>query len=66
LHQSTQNHEIVYSDRSSEYEQILIRSLLRKTKDTNMADGSVLKLIFCSAEKTHEPLYLDEVWYDER
>jgi hypothetical protein len=34
LHHSTQNHEILYSDRPSEDEQIL-----RKTKNTNMAGG---------------------------
>jgi hypothetical protein len=37
LHQSTWDHASVYSGRSSEYEQLLIRPFLRKTKNTNMA-----------------------------
>jgi hypothetical protein len=39
LHQSTWNHGILYADRASEDEQLSIRSLLRKNKNTNMADG---------------------------
>jgi hypothetical protein len=39
LHQSTWNHEILHSDRYLENEQLLIRPLLRETKNMNMADG---------------------------
>jgi hypothetical protein len=37
LHQSTWDHEILYTDRSSKDEQLLIRQFLSKTKNTNMA-----------------------------
>jgi hypothetical protein len=37
LHQSTWDHEILYADRSSKDEQLLIRPFLSKTKNTNMA-----------------------------
>jgi hypothetical protein len=36
LHQSTWDHEILYTDRSSKDEQLLIRQFLSKTKNTNM------------------------------
>jgi hypothetical protein len=36
----------VYSDRSSEYEQVLIGPLLPKTKNWNMDGGLNLKLTF--------------------
>jgi hypothetical protein len=39
LHQSTWDHEILYADRSSEDEQIVIRPALRETKNTNMESG---------------------------
>jgi hypothetical protein len=39
LHQSTQDLEIVYPEKSYEDGQLLIRPLLRKAKDTNMAAG---------------------------
>jgi hypothetical protein len=37
LHQSTWDHEILYTDRSSKDEQLLIRPFLSKTKNTIMA-----------------------------
>jgi hypothetical protein len=37
LHQSTWANEILYTDRSSKDEQLLMRSFLSKTKNTNMA-----------------------------
>jgi hypothetical protein len=37
LHQSTWDHEILYNDRSSNDEQLLMRPFLSKTKNTNMA-----------------------------
>jgi hypothetical protein len=39
LHQSTLVHEILYADKSSKDEKLLMISLLRKTKNTNMASG---------------------------
>jgi hypothetical protein len=39
LHQSTEDHKFLYSDRSSEDKQLFIRSFLRETKNTNMAGG---------------------------
>jgi hypothetical protein len=37
LNQSTWEHEILYTDRSSKDEKLLIRPFLSKTKNTNMA-----------------------------
>jgi hypothetical protein len=37
LHQSAWDHEILYTDRSSEDEQLLTVPFLSKTKNTNMA-----------------------------
>jgi hypothetical protein len=37
LHQSTWDYEILYTDRYSKDEQLLIRPFLSKTKNTNMA-----------------------------
>jgi hypothetical protein len=39
LHKPTWDHEILYADRSSEEEQLLIRPHLRKTKSTAMVGG---------------------------
>jgi hypothetical protein len=36
LHQSTWDHEILYTDRSSNDEQLLIKPFLSQTKNTNM------------------------------
>jgi hypothetical protein len=36
LHQSTWDHEILYPERSSKDEQILMRTFLSKTNNTNM------------------------------
>jgi hypothetical protein len=60
LHQSTWDHEILYSDRYSKDEQLLIGSVLLKTKNTNMAAVWMLKFIVCFVETTHEPLHLDK------
>jgi hypothetical protein len=38
LHQSTWDHEILYYDRSSEDEQLLIRQFLRETKNMKVAE----------------------------
>jgi hypothetical protein len=46
LHQSTWGHNILYADRSSEGEQLLIWPLLRETKNTYMAGSWKLKLTF--------------------
>jgi hypothetical protein len=46
--------------RSSKYEQLLIRPLLRKIKNTNMAGGWKLKRTFYFMETTQEPLQLDK------
>jgi hypothetical protein len=43
----------VYSGRSSEYEQLLIRPFLRKTKNTNMAGDWMFKYIFYFMDRTH-------------
>jgi hypothetical protein len=37
--QLTWDHEILYADRASESEQILIRPLSRETKNTNIVGG---------------------------
>jgi hypothetical protein len=37
LHRSTWEHEILYTDRSSKKEQLLMRPFLPKKKNTNMA-----------------------------
>jgi hypothetical protein len=37
LHQSTWDHEILYTDRSSNDEQLLMRPFLSRIKNTNMA-----------------------------
>jgi hypothetical protein len=37
LHHSTWDHEILYTDRSSKDEQLLMRPFLSKIKNTNMA-----------------------------
>jgi hypothetical protein len=50
-------HGILYADRLSKDEQLLIRSLLRETKN-----GGRLKLTFtfCFMERTHKPFHLDK------
>jgi hypothetical protein len=60
LHQSTSDHEILYTDRSSKDEQLLERPFFQKQKNTNMAAVWMLKFIVCFVETTHEPLYLDK------
>jgi hypothetical protein len=60
LHQSMWIHEILYTDRSSKDEQLLMRPFLSKTKSTNMAASWMLKFIVCFVEITHEPLHLDK------
>jgi hypothetical protein len=50
----------VYPEKSYEDGQLLIRPLLRKAKDTNMAAGWLLKLTFNFMEKIHEQLHLDK------
>jgi hypothetical protein len=49
------NNEILYADGSSKDKQLLIKSLLQKNKNTNMAGGCRLKFMFCFMETTHEP-----------
>jgi hypothetical protein len=60
LHQSTWDYEIVYTDRSSKDEQLLIRPFLSKTKNTNMAAVWMLKFVVCFVETIREPLHLDK------
>jgi hypothetical protein len=65
LHQSTWDHQILYTDKSSKDEQPLIRPFLSKTKNTNMAAVWMLKFIVCFVETTHEPLHLDKWTLDK-
>jgi hypothetical protein len=46
LHQSTWDHTILYANKSLEDEQLLIRPLLRESKNMNMAGGWMLKFTF--------------------
>jgi hypothetical protein len=64
LHQSAWDHDILYADRSSEDEELVIKPLLWKTKNTKIASGGKLKFTFYSVERTHEPLRLNE-WSSE-
>jgi hypothetical protein len=48
----------LYADRYLEDEQLLIRSLLRKSKNMNMAGGWKLKCTFDFMERTHKPFHL--------
>jgi hypothetical protein len=57
LHQSTWDHEILYTDRSSNDEQLLMKPVLSETKNTNMAAIWMLKFIVCFVEATHKPLH---------
>jgi hypothetical protein len=61
VHQSMWDHGILYSDRPSEDEQLLLRPLLWKTKNTNMAGGWNLKFTLGFMETTHEPLHLRQI-----
>jgi hypothetical protein len=58
LHQSMWDHIILYSDRSSEDEQLLMRPLMRESKNINMASGWMVKFTFYFMNRTHEPLHL--------
>jgi hypothetical protein len=58
LYQSSLDLEILYDDRSLRDKQLLIRPFLRKSKNSNMADGLKSKLTFRFMDRTHEPLYL--------
>jgi hypothetical protein len=60
MDQSSWDHKILYANRSSEDEQLLIRPILREPKNTSMAGGWKLKLTFYFMKTTHEPLYLDK------
>jgi hypothetical protein len=53
LHQSTWDHEVLYADISSKDKQLLIRSLLRKTKNSNMEGLRMLKFTYFM-ERIHE------------
>jgi hypothetical protein len=46
LHQSMQNHEILYTDRTSEDLQLSVRLFLWKTKYTNVVGGWKLQIVF--------------------
>jgi hypothetical protein len=46
FHQSTRDYDILHGDRSSDDEQLLTRTLLRKTKYANMAGHWTLKFTF--------------------
>jgi hypothetical protein len=55
------DHEISYADSSSYAGQLLIRPLLRETKNTKMASCWKLKWrTYCLMETTHEPLQVDK------
>jgi hypothetical protein len=47
-------HEILYADRCSVDEHILLRPFLWETKNMNVNGGCNLKLIFCFIDITHE------------
>jgi hypothetical protein len=57
LHQSTYDHEILYSDRSSEDEETYNKNRFARNQSTNTGGGD-LKLKSCCVETTHEPLHL--------
>jgi hypothetical protein len=59
LHQSTWDYKMLYADRYSEDEQLLMRPLLQESKNTNMGGGWKLKLTFYFMDRTREALYLD-------
>jgi hypothetical protein len=58
LHHSTWNFEILYADGDG---QLLVRPLSRETKITNMAGGWKVKYTFYFIERSHEPLYVDQL-----
>jgi hypothetical protein len=67
LHQSMLDHGILYADSSSDARQLLLRPLLRETKNMNMMGCWKLKWTYCLMETTHETLHLDkQIWYNER
>jgi hypothetical protein len=51
---------MLYADRSSEDEQLLIPPLLQKIKNTNTGGSCNLKLIFGFMAISHEPLDLEK------
>jgi hypothetical protein len=61
LYQSTWDHETWYADRSSKDKQLLIRPLLWKSKNTNMAGSWKLKFTLHFMERTHELLHLRQM-----
>jgi hypothetical protein len=52
------DHEILYADRPTTDEQLLIKQPLWETKYANMASGLKLKFTFRFMETTHKPLHL--------
>jgi hypothetical protein len=61
LHQSTWDHEILYADRFSKDEQLLVRPFLWKIKNTNVEGGIRLQFMFCLMETIHEPMHSDKL-----
>jgi hypothetical protein len=61
MHQSTWDHEILYGDRPLTDKQLSFLPLLRKIKNTNMADGWKLKFTFYFKAITREPLHLENL-----
>jgi hypothetical protein len=59
MHQSTWDYAIFHGDIYLKDEQLLIRSLLQETKNTNVVGGWKLKFTFCFMETAHELLHLD-------
>jgi hypothetical protein len=53
------DHKILYTNRSSEDEQLLIRPLLRESKNTHKSGSWKLKFAFYFIDRTHELLHLD-------
>jgi hypothetical protein len=60
LHQSTWDHKMLYAHISLEDEQLLIRPLLRESKNVNITGGWKLTFSFYFMNRTHEPLHLDK------
>jgi hypothetical protein len=61
IHQLTPYYDILYTDRPSKHERLLISPFLREPKNTKQEGGWKLKIIFCFVETTREPLQLRQV-----
>jgi hypothetical protein len=61
VHKSTWHYTILFSGRCLEHEKVLIRPLLRESKNTNIAGGWHLKFKFCFMERRLEPLHFEKL-----